>query len=141
MTKYNVHIYREMRLRFDGIEAANPQEAAGKAKELSLKVADDLDEYDGETFAALVDLQDDEAFEKSQTIDFEPQRRLNAFPKLLAALEPDATPSGPDFLDWIADRLVNVYGEPENVDFVLALRRKAASARDAIAVATGKEAA
>lgn len=27
-----------------------------------------------------------------------------------------------DFLKWIADRLVNVYGESENVDFVQKLR-------------------
>ena len=49
------------------------------------------------------------------------------------ALEPHATPPGPDFLDWVADRLVNVSGEDENVDFVLALRRKAAKARAVLA--------
>jgi hypothetical protein len=52
-----------------------------------------------------------------------------AIADMAAALEPSATPSGPDFLDWIANRLVNVYGESENVDFVLALRRKANAAR------------
>jgi hypothetical protein len=26
------------------------------------------------------------------------------------------------FLHWLADRLVHVYGEPENIDFVLKLR-------------------
>lgn len=30
-----------------------------------------------------------------------------------------------DFLRWLADRLVNVYGESENVDFVLRLREVA----------------
>jgi hypothetical protein len=30
-----------------------------------------------------------------------------------------------DFLNWIADRFVNVYGESENVDFVLKLRAMA----------------
>lgn len=29
------------------------------------------------------------------------------------------------FLDWVADRLVNVYGESPNVDFVNKLRRMA----------------
>lgn len=28
-----------------------------------------------------------------------------------------------DFLNWVADRLVNVHGEPENVDFVLKVRQ------------------
>jgi len=27
-----------------------------------------------------------------------------------------------DFLNWIADRLVNVYGESENIDFIIKLR-------------------
>lgn len=35
----------------------------------------------------------------------------------------------PDFLDWMADRLIQVYGERPNVDFVLALRRIAAEMR------------
>lgn len=30
-----------------------------------------------------------------------------------------------NFLNWVADRLVNVYGEPPNIDFVNALRREA----------------
>ncbi len=30
-----------------------------------------------------------------------------------------------EFLNWIADRFVNVYGESGNVDFVIALRRRA----------------
>lgn len=30
-----------------------------------------------------------------------------------------------DFLNWIADRIVNIYGESEQVDFVLRLRRMA----------------
>lgn len=33
-----------------------------------------------------------------------------------------------DFLNWVADRLVHVYGENENVDFVLKLRQVAARA-------------
>lgn len=86
MTRYNVHIYREMRLRFDGIEACTPQEAAEQAKDLSLKVADDFDECDGETFAALVDLQSDEEFGQSQTIDFEGERIQKAATKLVEAL-------------------------------------------------------
>src|SRR3954466_839353 len=87
MTTYNVHIYREMRLRFDGIKAENPQQAAQEARELSLKVTDDLDECDGETFAALVDVADHEDFSQSVIIDFEPERQRQAAAKLLAALK------------------------------------------------------
>jgi hypothetical protein len=34
-----------------------------------------------------------------------------------------------DFLDWLADRLVSVYDESPNVDFVQRLRREARDAR------------
>jgi len=34
-----------------------------------------------------------------------------------------------DFIDWLADRLVYVYGEPDNVDFVLKCRRLAEEQR------------
>lgn len=67
--------------------------------------------------------------------EIEELREKNA--DLLAAHEPDNDPSGPDFLEWIADRLVHIHGESPNVDFVLALRRKAARARAAIAKAKG----
>ena len=60
-----------------------------------------------------------------------------AAPNLLEAHEPER--EGPDFLDWVADRLVNVYGESENVDFVICLRRRAAKARAAIAKALGSK--
>jgi hypothetical protein len=59
---------------------------------------------------------------------------IAAAPDLLEAHQSD---SGPDFLDWLADRIVEVYGESPNVDFVLTLKRKAAKARAAILKATG----
>lgn len=37
--------------------------------------------------------------------------------KALAEIEKDA-----EFLNWIADRIVHVYGESNNVDFVIKLR-------------------
>lgn len=43
----------------------------------------------------------------------------------------------PDFLDCIASRLVEVYGEPERIDFVLSLRARAAAGRAALLKATG----
>ena len=42
----------------------------------------------------------------------------------------------PDFLEWIADRLVHVHGENPNVDYVLTLRDRAKAGRAAIAKAT-----
>lgn len=38
------------------------------------------------------------------------------------------------FLHWIADRLVHVYGESENVDFVLKLRKIADDVGEATAL-------
>lgn len=60
-----------------------------------------------------------------------------AAPLMLEAHEPNATPPGPDFLEFIADRLV-MHGDDPNADFVLALRRKAAKARAAIKAAGGE---
>lgn len=55
---------------------------------------------------------------------------IEAASDLLAAHEPDR--QGPDFLEWVADRLVTVHGESPNVDFVLCLRRRASLARAAL---------
>ena len=62
-------------------------------------------------------------------------RLIATAPDLLEAHEPER--EGADFLDWIADRVVHIYGESENIDFVICLRRRAAKARAAIAKATG----
>ena len=56
MTLYNMHIYREMRLAFYRIEAATPDTAAVIARDTLTSHADDIDDCDGETFAALVDV-------------------------------------------------------------------------------------
>ena len=63
MTKYNVHIYREMRLTFDGIEADTPEAAAAIARDKPTGDADDIDDCDGENLAALVDVAGDEDYE------------------------------------------------------------------------------
>lgn len=59
--------------------------------------------------------------------------------ELVEALEPYGSPAGPDNLDWVADRLVYHYGENPNVDFVVALHRKAKKARTILAKAEGAE--
>lgn len=62
---------------------------------------------------------------------------ISAAPDLLNAQTMGSDMNTPDFLDWIADRLVHVYGESPNVDFVLSLRLRAATGAAAIAKATG----
>lgn len=87
MTVYNVHIYREMRLFFPGIEAFTPEEAAAKASEMDTADADEITSCDGENLAALVDLVGDDEFEHSVTIDFDHERMRKAAPAMLEALE------------------------------------------------------
>jgi len=71
MTLYNVHIYREMKLRFEGIEAESPEAAANIARDGLTEDADDIEPCDGETFAALVDVVGDEDFTQSRLIEFD----------------------------------------------------------------------
>ncbi|CAN5142092.1 hypothetical protein BH10PLA2_BH10PLA2_34790 [soil metagenome] len=78
MTMFTVHIYREMRLTFREIEAKDQDDAARIAHDLSLKAADELDECDGETFAALVNFDGDDDYELSRIIDFEGERLRKA---------------------------------------------------------------
>jgi hypothetical protein len=60
-----------------------------------------------------------------------------AAPDLLAAQTMGAQVDTPAFLEWLADRLVHVYKENPNVDFVLSLRSRAAAGRAAINKAKG----
>jgi hypothetical protein len=87
MTIYNVHIYREMRLAFGGIEAATPEAAAATARDKPTEEADSIEDCNGDDLAALVDEAGDEEYERSLTIAFEPERRRKAASRLLAALE------------------------------------------------------
>jgi hypothetical protein len=87
MTTFNVHIYREMRLKFEGIEAKTPGAAAVIARDKLTSDADDLQDCEGENLAALIDVVGDEEFSQSVIIDFEAELQRRAAPKLLAALE------------------------------------------------------
>jgi hypothetical protein len=87
MTKYNVHIYREMRQVFGGIEADSHEAAASIARDRPTDQADSIDDCEGENLAALVDVVGDEEYEHSRVIDFEPERQRQAARKLLAALK------------------------------------------------------
>jgi hypothetical protein len=86
MTTYNAHIYREMRLVFEGIEADTHEAAAALARDKPTGDANEIDDCDGETFYACVDVRGDDEYEQSRWIDFEPERQRQAAPKLLAAL-------------------------------------------------------
>lgn len=87
MTTYNIHIYREMRLVFGGIEAGTHEAAASIARDKPTAEADSIDDCEGENLAALVDVAGDEEYAQSRMIDFEPERHRQAAPKLLAALK------------------------------------------------------
>ncbi len=86
MTLYNVHIYREMRLFFPGIEADTPEEAAHIAADKLTADAEYTDDCDGENLAALVDLVGDDDFEHSVTLDFGHERLRKAASDLLETI-------------------------------------------------------
>lgn len=86
MTVYNVHIYREMRLYFPGIEAACPEDAARIAAGKPAFESEYTEDCDGQDLSALVDLVGDDDFTQSVVIDFEPERQRKAVSELLDAL-------------------------------------------------------
>jgi hypothetical protein len=87
MTLYNVHIYREMLLKYEGIEAATPEQAAEIAGDKPTDDADEIEDCEGYTSTALVDVVGDEEYEQSRWIDFEFERLRNAAPLMLEALQ------------------------------------------------------
>ena len=87
MTTYNVHVYREMRLAFGGIDAQSPEAAANIARDKSTDEADSIDDCEGETLAALVDVVDDEDYGQSRMIDFEGERTRKAANAMLTTLK------------------------------------------------------
>jgi hypothetical protein len=87
MTLYNVHIYREMRLYFPGIEAATADHAAKVAANKPTDAAEYTEDCDGETLAAMIDVVGDDQFEKTVTVDFEHEKERKAASELLAALQ------------------------------------------------------
>jgi hypothetical protein len=85
-TIYNVHIYREMRLVFGGIQAESLEAAASIARDKPTSDADEIDDCEGETLSAVVDVVGDEEYEQSRFIDFENEQLRRAAPALLAKL-------------------------------------------------------
>lgn len=66
-------------------------------------------------------------------------RLIAAAPDLLEAQTMGVQLNTPDFLDWIAARLVAVHNESPFVDYVVSLRERAKAGRAAIAKAEGRE--
>jgi hypothetical protein len=87
MTIYNVHIYRQMRLVFNGIEAASHEAAAESVRRQQTDHYDDIADCDGETSYACVDVQGDAEYEHSRWIDFQPERQRQAAGALLSTLK------------------------------------------------------
>jgi hypothetical protein len=87
MSSYHVHIYREMRLVFGNIDTGTPQAAALIARDKPTSDADEIDDCEGESFAALVDEIGDEEYEHSVTIEFEGELERRVARKMLAILK------------------------------------------------------
>ena len=84
-TIYNVHIYREMRLYFPGIKALSPGAAAEIAREKATDEAENIEDCDGESIAALVDVEGDAEYMQSRVVDFTRAQLQKAARDLLAA--------------------------------------------------------
>jgi hypothetical protein len=85
MTQYNVHLYRTVRLLFEGIEADTPKAAAAIARIGLTSNADEIDDGYADDVFAQIDVAGDNPPKHSVTIDFEPERLRKAAPELLAA--------------------------------------------------------
>jgi hypothetical protein len=125
MTFYNVHLYREIRLTYESIDADTAHAAAAIALDMSVGAADDIDDCDGESFAALVDVAGDENFGQSVAIDFESERLRKAAPDLLEALE------------WIT-RCLRMKGPAGTTAYIIGDDRMA-KAHAAVAKAKGRQ--
>jgi hypothetical protein len=88
MPTYNVHIYREMRILYQGVRAPTPEAAAESCRDFPSDAGCDPVDCDGQTFAAVVDLPGDNGlYHRSKDILFEEGRLRYAAPKLLTALK------------------------------------------------------
>jgi hypothetical protein len=95
MPTFNVHVYREMRVKFKGIVAETPEAAAKLAAQVPELCEYEYETHDceGETFSALVDYADPETAKslidedsdapQSVVVNFEPEHMRRAAPELL----------------------------------------------------------
>jgi hypothetical protein len=89
MTKFIVHLYREMRLTFTNIEAETPAAAASITRDGLTSDAHEIEDCEGITLSALVDEVGDRDFERSVFIDFEDEHRRGTSSNALAAIAND----------------------------------------------------
>ena len=70
--RYNVHVYREVRFRFDGVIAGSMTEAAMSARNMLIagERANEADASDGIITSAVIDLVEDENFEQTKWFNF-----------------------------------------------------------------------
>lgn len=66
-------------------------------------------------------------------------RLIAAAPDLVECITMGATMQTPEFLEWLADRLVTVYGEDPGVNFVVSLRDRARQMCAARLLALGEQ--
>jgi hypothetical protein len=86
MPTYKVHIYREMRIVYQDVQAPTPEAAAESGRDFPSDAGCDPVDCDGQTFAAVVDPLDAHGRHgRSQDILFEEGRLRLAAPQLLAA--------------------------------------------------------
>jgi hypothetical protein len=86
MTRFTVHLDREVRLRFENVEAASHEEAAAIARQLPAEEAAEVDDCEGEDFGAVIEAQGPEAVEHPVRARFEAGRARDSTPLLLEAL-------------------------------------------------------
>jgi hypothetical protein len=87
MPTYTVHVYREMRVKFTGIEADSMEEAARAGADLRTDQADDVEDCVGANLSAVVDLDCDDDFGRTEGVAFEAGRMMDTGPEMLSALE------------------------------------------------------
>jgi hypothetical protein len=84
MTRYHVHLIREMHLTFDCVEADTPQAAAALAAGKPAGEAGAIEDCGGANVAATVTIAGDGTFGRAVTVDFAVERLREATPGLLA---------------------------------------------------------
>ena len=130
MNLYNVHLYRTVRLLFEGIEADTPKAAAAIARIGLTSNADEIDDGYADDVFAQIDVAGDNPPKHSVTIDFEPERLRKAAPDMLQALQACELQLR-EYVQW---HHANAGGCSVEIESAWE------QARDAIAVATGRAA-
>jgi hypothetical protein len=87
MTKtiYNVHIFREMRLFYPGIEATTHEEAAQQAAAQPSETAAYTEPCDGTDLSALIDVAGDLEYTNTKRIDFQAAIAIDSYDQLMNA--------------------------------------------------------